>query len=860
MSVDEERSPGSTTSETELNTPRTPLYEQSKSLWGRVKMLPIQIQRQLLDQYRDPFTVEVRDQLADLIEDLPLSEVNEENSGNVEDEGFANQMLESLLNDLRSSIRKTTEFVLKTKLRDSEHKIRQRYTGNALEFVKLVKSYLSQEERAVAQAENATSENGGDTQYHRQLDVIQRIERLQSRTQVTQNYLQTLDEKFKQFNITRQKLNQVKGQTQQIENQLHNVQNSITNMAPDAYQQNLVLCMNQRSSLTQRTQEINHTIKDMVTQLVQIRRDFIENFHQTRCELEVLQKLVNQEVLSWKQQQRLAGNGVEFDLRALATIQNWFEGLADLTWKNRNQISQMESFGQDFPIDVPHGIQDMVASSSSSVNSILANIVRSAFIVECQPPQILKVNNKFTAKVRLLLGNKLKTYMDPRKVTAVLISERQLSRLQESESPHLFKETSGKLLNDNGRMEYNETTQEHSVSLKSMQLQKISRADRKQNVTEEKFCIVFKSTFQIGNQEQFVWTNSNPIVVIVHGSQECRAMATIMWDNQFALADRQMFEVPELVPWPLMCELLSCKFEQMTQRGLSKDDLDYLAHKIFQGSRDVDDYSPYSITWAQFVKDNLQLASGTVSFTFWDWFYSILKLTAKHLRELWQDGCIVGFISRSKAEQQLLSVANGNFLLRFSESELGGVTVGWVDNVTQQQNASAKVEVTREANFAQPYEGEDFTVKSLAERIKDVDKLVYLYPNIPKEQAFKKYWLPFPGRNSRKPHNPRYKHIGTLIQDIIAVPTPNSRASRKREKTTDTDEGMATEATADSGIKRETTWPVEDMSGFGSEYDHTLNVEQIMNAMDIAHVSSPGSISIDAFDDLISEDNDSLLV
>ncbi|OWF48112.1 signal transducer and activator of transcription 5A-like isoform X1 [Mizuhopecten yessoensis] len=849
MSVDEEKSP---VSEMELNMPRTPVFEKSRSLWGHVKMLPLQIQRQLLDQYRDPFTVEVRDKLADLIEQLPWSEVNEENSGNVEDEGYANQMLESVLNKLSETIHSTTEFVLKTKLRDSEHKLRQRYMGNALEFVKLVKSYLSQEERAVAQAENATSADGGDTQYHRQIDLIQRIESLQGRTQVTQNYLQTLDEKFKQLIITRQKHSQIKVQTQQVENQLHNIQNTSGSMASDIYQQNLMVCMNQRTNLTRMSQDINHTIKDMASQLVQIRLDFTENFQKTHSELEVLQQLVDQEVLSWNRQQRLAGNGAEFDTRALATIQNWFEGLADLTWKNRNQVSQMESFGQDFPIDVPQGIQDIVSRLRGSVNNILTGLVRSAFIVECQPPQILKVNNKFTAKVRLMLGNKLKIYMDPRKVTAVLLSERQLSRLQECENPHLFKENSGKLLNDNGRMEYNETTREHSVSLKSMQLQKINRADRKQNVTEEKFCIVFKSTFQIGNQEQFVWTKSNPIVVIVHGSQECRAMATIMWDNQFAIPERQMFEVPDFVPWPQMCELLSCKFKQMTQRGLGKNDLDYLAHKIFQGGRDIVDYSPYSITWAQFVKENQQLASGTVSFTFWDWFHSIMKLTRKHLRELWQDRCIVGFISRSKAEQQLLSVDNGNFLLRFSESELGGITVGWVDDVAQQQGDEN--EVKREANFAQPYEADDFCVKSLAERIKDVDKLVYLYPNRPKEQVFKKYWLPFPGRNSKKPHNPRYKHMGTLIQDIIAVPTQTSSVSRKREKTSENEEEMTMEPASEIGSKT----AMDDMSGFGSVFDNTLNVEQIMNAMDIAHVSSPDSIQIDAFDELISEDDDIL--
>lgn len=47
-------------------------------------------------------------------------------------------------------------------------------------------------------------------------------------------------------------------------------------------------------------------------------------------------------------------------------------------------------------------------------------------------------------------------------------SERQLSGLEESKTPELFKENYGKLINGGGRMDYNETTKEHSVIMKSM--------------------------------------------------------------------------------------------------------------------------------------------------------------------------------------------------------------------------------------------------------------------------------------------------------------------------------------------------------------------------------------------------------
>jgi hypothetical protein len=39
---------------------------------------------------------------------------------------------------------------------------------------------------------------------------------------------------------------------------------------------------------------------------------------------------------------------------------------------------------------------------------------------------------------------------------------------------------------------------------------------------------------------------------------------------------------------------------------------------------------------------------------------------------------IHGFIRKKQAEEMLSSCASGTFLLRFSDSELGGVTIAWV--------------------------------------------------------------------------------------------------------------------------------------------------------------------------------------
>ena len=48
------------------------------------------------------------------------------------------------------------------------------------------------------------------------------------------------------------------------------------------------------------------------------------------------------------------------------------------------------------------------------------------------------------------------------------------------------------------------------------------------------------------------------------------------------------------------------------------------------------------------------------------------------MRALWIDGAIMGFVGRKYAEDLLKASASGTFLLRFSDSELGGVTIAWM--------------------------------------------------------------------------------------------------------------------------------------------------------------------------------------
>lgn len=62
----------------------------------------------------------------------------------------------------------------------------------------------------------------------------------------------------------------------------------------------------------------------------------------------------------------------------------------------------------------------------------------STFIIEKQPPQVLKTQTKFAATVRLLVGGKLNVHMNPPQVKATIISEQQAKSLFRNENTRRY--------------------------------------------------------------------------------------------------------------------------------------------------------------------------------------------------------------------------------------------------------------------------------------------------------------------------------------------------------------------------------------------------------------------------------------
>jgi signal transducer and activator of transcription 5B len=170
-------------------------------------------------------------------------------------------------------------------------------------------------------------------------------------------------------------------------------------------------------------------------------------------------------------------------------------------------------------------------------------------------------------------------------------------------------------------------------------------------------------------------------VVVTHGVQESQAWATVTWDNAFGtskepmlpLVHRVPFVVPHTVPWESLAQMLSIKFEQTAGKGLEDFQLKSLKQKLLP-----DSLTNLSVeAQVSFTRLSKLPLTGT-SFSFWEWFYSAMKLVEKHALRSWKNGSIYGFIARKDAEIALQGSNPGTFLVRFSDTVLGGITITYV--------------------------------------------------------------------------------------------------------------------------------------------------------------------------------------
>ncbi|KTG08749.1 hypothetical protein cypCar_00024537 [Cyprinus carpio] len=391
------------------------------------------------------------------------------------------------------------------------------------------------------------------------------------------------------------------------------------------------------------------------------------------CALELCQASLILRIKSWRWEQHRATIGVQFDDN-LGPLQTWCEQLLGVNSNLRQELMLVKR---------DHGVVEQFHTLQESLAHVLQTLIKNSLVVDKQPPQVIKTQSKFSTTVRYLLGEK----MAPGK--PVLLKAQIITEAQARQGV-VPNENVGELINSTAILEHNTASKNTCATFRNMSIRKIKRADRKgsESVTEEKFALLFTTELTITGCESpySIQAISLPVVVIVHGSQEINAMATIIWDCAFSEPDRVPFIVPERVPWKQMCEALSSKFmsEVQTQRCLDRYNFHFLAQKIFDQPDITEDFSNMPVSWAQFNKEVLPGRT----FTFWQWFEGVMDLTKKCLRDYWSEGY------------------NGG----------------------------------RKIQNIQPFTKKDLDSAGLGDRIRDINCITHVYPDLPKNEVFKKFF------------------------------------------------------------------------------------------------------------------------
>uniref|UniRef100_A0A8C7WQA7 Signal transducer and activator of transcription n=1 Tax=Oryzias sinensis TaxID=183150 RepID=A0A8C7WQA7_9TELE len=654
------------------------------AVWIQAQQLQGDALHQMQSLYGQHFPIEVRHYLSHWIESQLWDAIDLENP---QEEFKAKRLLDSLIQELQNKAEHQVGedgFLLKIKLGHYANQLKSTYDRCPLELVRCIKHILYTEQRLVREATNSSSPVGGmlDSMSQKYQQINQAFEELRLLTQDTENDLRKLQHNQEYFIIQYQESLRIQAQL-----------SSLAALPPADRQLREPTLLSKRATVEAwLTREANT--------LQKYRLDLAEKHQKT---LQLLRKqqtiILDDELIQWKRRQQLAGNGGPPE-GGLDILQSWCEKLAETIWQNRQQIRRAEHLRQQLPIPGP--IEELLNELNSTITDIISALVTSTFIIEKQPPQVLKTQTKFAATVRLLVGGKLNVHMNPPQVKATIISEQQAKALLKNENTR--NDSSGEILNNNCVMEYHQTTGTLSAHFRNMSLKRIKRSDRRgaESVTEEKFTILFESQFSVG---------SNELVFQVKG--------------------RVPFLVPDKVLWPQLCDAINMKYkaEVQSNRGLSEENLVFLAQKAFSSSsNNPDDYRSMTMTWSQFNRESLPGRN----FTFWQWFDGVMELTKKHLKPHWNDGAILGFVNKQQAQDMLMSKPNGTFLLRFSDSEIGGITIAWV----------AENPNKRMVWNLMPYTTKDFSIRSLADRISDLNHLLFLYPDKPKDEVFSKYYTP----------------------------------------------------------------------------------------------------------------------
>ncbi|XP_029375386.1 signal transducer and activator of transcription 1a isoform X1 [Echeneis naucrates] len=676
--------------------------------WCQLQMLDSKYLEQVDQLYDDSFPMDIRQYLSRWIESIDWDTVAIQDS-------LATVRFHDLLaqlDDQHSRFALENNFLLQHNIRKIKRNLQDRFQEDPVHMAMIISRNLKEEQKILANAKSTEQEGEGavSTMVVEKQKLDNKVKEMKDRLQIVDQNIKNVEDLQDEYDF---KINTLKNR--------ENEMNGMT--LKDLEKERLVI--------STMCYELKAKRQDVVTQLLDL-------LNVTNA---LLSDLISEELPEWKQRQQIACIGGPPNA-CVDQLQNWFTAVAESLQQVRQHLKKLQELEQKFTYE-SDPITQKKAYLEARALELLKNLLSKSLVVErlpCMPthpqrPLVLKTGVQFTVKLRFLV--KLQEFNYQLKVKALFDKD-----VTEKKGFRKFN-----ILGTNTKvMNMEESNGSLAAEFRHLQLKEQKVAGNRTNegpliVTEELHSLSFESELQLNQSGLDIKLEamSLPVVVISNVCQLPSAWASILWYNMLTTEPKNLkfFLSPPPAKWSQLSEVLSWQFSSVTKRGLNQEQLNMLADKLLgtKAQRNPEGQIP----WTKFCK---QQSANEKAFPFWLWIEGILDLIKRHLLPLWNDGSIMGFISKEREKALLSDKCPGTFLLRFSESSReGAITFTWIEHDVHDKPVFHSVE---------PYTKKELGAVSLPDIIRTYkvmaaenipeNPLRFLFPNIPKDKAFGKYY------------------------------------------------------------------------------------------------------------------------
>ncbi|XP_070786651.1 signal transducer and activator of transcription 1a isoform X2 [Enoplosus armatus] len=702
--------------------------------WCQLQMLDCKYLEQVDQLYDDSFPMDIRQYLSRWIESIDWDTVAFQDS-------LATVRFHDLLaqlDDQHSRFALENNFLLQHNIRKIKRNLQDRFQEDPVHMAMIISRNLKEEQKILATAKSAEQE--GEVTVSAMVVEKQKLDNkvkeMKDRVQMADQNIKNLEDLQDEYDF---KINTLK-----------NRENEMNGMTPKELEK-------ERMTVGRMGFDLKAKRQDVVIQLTDLL-----NVSQA-----LLSDLISEELPEWKQRQQIACIGGPPNA-CVDQLQNWFTAVAESLQQVRQHLKKLQELEQKFTYD-SDPITQKKAFLEARALELLKNLLSNSLVVERQPcmpthpqrPLVLKTGVQFTVKLRFLV--KLQEFNYQLKVKAVFDKD-----VTEKKGFRKFN-----ILGTNTKvMNMEESNGSLAAEFRHLQLKEQKVAGNRTNegpliVTEELHSLSFESELQLNQSGLNIKLEamSLPVVVISNVCQLPSGWASILWYNMLTTEPKNLkfFLTPPPAKWSQLSEVLSWQFSSVTKRGLNQEQLNMLADKLLgaKAQRNPEGQIP----WTKFCK-----SANEKAFPFWLWIEGILDVIKRHLLSLWNDGSIMGFISKEREKALLSDKCPGTFLLRFSESSReGAITFTWIEHDVHDKPLFHSVE---------PYTKKELSAVSLPDIIRTYkvmaaenipeNPLRFLYPNIPKDKAFGKYY-PKPTETSEPMDCENPERTGYMKTELISV-------------------------------------------------------------------------------------------